>query len=163
MTNRSGTYLTPIDFGSLHYNLAVQLRYTLFYQKHGIPFDSIWSRDESQDAHLALICKKNDTVLAYGCLAKNNPQEFQIHQMVVMPEFQGLGYGSQILEALIQLAQAGKASKIVLNARVDKARFYEKAGFTKVGDIFASAATGVPHIKMKKLVHPSIANSHLRV
>ncbi|MGB8700842.1 MAG: GNAT family N-acetyltransferase [Thermosynechococcaceae cyanobacterium] len=100
-----------IRYGSAQYDQAAQLRYALFYQEHGISYESIFDQDEHQQIHVAVINTNND-VMAYGRLAQNNPLEFQIYQMVVKPDFQGHGFGSAILNALIQLAVEKGASQI---------------------------------------------------
>jgi predicted GNAT family N-acyltransferase len=149
------TYVSVIEFGSAQYVQAAWLRYRLFYQEHNIPFESINSDVEIQDIHIAVLNQNDDRVLAYGRLAQNNSLEFQIHQMVVQPEYQAKGFGSQILHSLINLAREKGARTIVLNARVTRVDFYKKFGFTTMGDIFASASTGVPHIKMQRFIDAS--------
>ena len=139
-----------IDYGSNEYYQAAQLRYRLFYQEHNIPFESIFEPAEKQDLHLAITTSLENIVLAYGRLGKNNSDEFQIYQMVVMPEHQGHGLGMRILHVLIEVAVERGASLLTLNARTTKVRFYQKAGFETIGEVFASYTTGVPHIKMQK-------------
>jgi predicted GNAT family N-acyltransferase len=148
------TYITAIEYGSAHYAQAAQLRYTLFYQVHGILFASIFEPSEPQDYHVAVLHRQDDRVIAYGRLAQNNPLEYQVYQMVVAPEYQQHGFGSQVLEALCQFAVEKGASQIILNARVTMSGFYQKRGFSQVGSVFVSSVTGVPHIKMQKMVKP---------
>jgi predicted GNAT family N-acyltransferase len=149
------TCVSVIEFGSAQYLQAAWLRYRLFYQEHNIPFESINNDAEIQDIHVAVLNRIDDRVLAYGRLAQNNSLEFQIHQMVVQPEYQAKGFGSQILHSLVNLAREKGASTIVLNARVTRVDFYKKFGFRTMGDIFASASTGVPHIKMQRFIDAS--------
>lgn len=100
--------------------------------------------------HLAITTNLGNRVLAYGQLGQNSLNEFQIYQMVVVPEFQGQGLGIRILQALTDLAIERGANRLVLNARVTKVKFYQKFGFESVGKVFASFMTGVQHIKMRK-------------
>jgi predicted GNAT family N-acyltransferase len=152
MVEDSQTDITVIEYGSAHYAQAARLRYTLFYQMHGIRFASIFAPSEPQDYHVAVIRRQDDRVLAYGRLTQNHPIEYQIYQMVVEPEYQRHGFGSQILETLCQLAMENGARQIILNARITMSGFYEKRGFVPVGSVFLSSVTGVPHIKMQKIV-----------
>ena len=142
--------LTFVEYDSLEYHQATQLRYRLFYQEHGIPFKSIFNPQEKQDLHLVIAANRTNHVLAYGRLSQNSIDEFQIYQMVVEPEYQGQGLGKLILQALIDAATNQGASRLVLNARVTKVNFYQKSGFEPIGEVFASSSTGVPHIKMQK-------------
>lgn len=139
-----------IEYGSDEYYQAAQLRYRLFYQEHNIPFESIFEPQEKQDLHVAIIADPGNSVIAYGRLGQNSLQEFQIYQMVVMPEFQGQGLGMNILQTLAEVAVERGASLLTLNARTTKVQFYQKAGFETVGEVFLSSTTGVPHIKMQK-------------
>ncbi|NJM95434.1 MAG: GNAT family N-acetyltransferase [Acaryochloridaceae cyanobacterium CSU_5_19] len=153
MADPSTAYLTRIKQGSPHYDQAAQLRFDLFYREHHIPFESIFDPLENQDIHVAAITYTGDRVISYGRLAQNNPFEFQIHQMVVQPEYQGQGWGTQLLNRLIELAQQKGARIILLNARISKVGFYEKFGFKAVDDVFPSPSTGIPHIRMELIVH----------
>jgi predicted GNAT family N-acyltransferase len=144
--------LKSIEYGSEAYNQAAQLRYELFYREHNIPFESIFDPQEAEDLHLAITANSDDRVLAYGRLGQNQPDEFQIYQMVVLPAYQGRGLGKRLLQGLMEAAIEREADIVVLNARVTKMPFYQKSGFTPVGAVFASSMTGVPHIKMQKVI-----------
>lgn len=142
--------LKLIEYGSDEYHQAAQIRYDLFYHEHNILFESIFEPQEKQDLHLAITASSRNHVLAYGRLGQNSLDEFQIYQMVVMPECQGQGLGKRILQALTERAIERGARRLILNARVTKVKFYQKFGFESVGTVFASSMTGVPHIKMQK-------------
>ena len=141
-----------IDYSSSEYYEAARLRYRLFYQEHGVPFESIFDPQEEQNLHLVITNNSEDRVLAYGQLSQNSSDEFQIHQMVVEPEYQGQGLGKLILQTLITVATQQGANRLLLNARVTKVKFYQKSGFESIGEVFASLSTGIPHIKMQKKI-----------
>lgn len=149
-TQLSNICLKFVEYGSDEYYQAAQLRYRLFYQNHDIPFESIFDEQEQRDLHVALINTQEHRVLAYGRLAQNSPNEFQIYQMVVQPGMQGQGLGAYILRALTEAAAQQGTTLVVLNARVMQAGFYQKFGFKPVSEVFPSSMTGVPHIKMQK-------------
>jgi predicted GNAT family N-acyltransferase len=148
------TDVKTIDYGCPFYHRAAQLRYQLFYQEHNIPFDAIFDKTEPQDTHVAIVNLSNDNLIAYGRLAQHCISEYQIFQMVVAPQYQGQGYGTILLETLIGIAMDQGAHSIVLHARVAKTGFYQKLGFTAIGDVFASPTTGIPHVKMEKQLSP---------
>lgn len=141
-----------VEYGSPEYHQAAQLRYRLFYQEHGIPFEAIFEPQEEQDLHLVITANPENHVLAYGRLGQNSSDEFHIYQMVVEPEYQKKGLGTLILQALSEVAIHQGAGLLVLNARVTKAQFYQRSGFEPIGEVFASSSTGVPHIKMQKKI-----------
>ncbi|MGK7934957.1 MAG: GNAT family N-acetyltransferase [Xenococcaceae cyanobacterium] len=141
-----------VDYGSLEYQQATKLRYRLFYQKHNIPFESIFNLQEKQHLHLVITNKPQNKILAYGRLDRKSADEFQICQMVVEPEYQRQGLGTLILKTLTEVAINQGASLVTLNARVAKMKFYQRYGFEIMGEVFASSSTGVPHIKMQKQI-----------
>ena len=141
-----------IDYSSSEYYEAARLRYRLFYQEHGVSFELIFDPQEEQNLHLVITNNSEDRVLAYGQLSQNSSDEFQIHQMVVEPEYQGQGLGKLILQTLITVATQQGANRLLLNARVTKVKFYQKSGFESIGEVFASLSTGIPHIKMQKKI-----------
>lgn len=150
MSKIKNNQLKFVEYGSDEYHQAAQLRYRLFYQEHDIPFESIFDPQEEQDLHLAITASPINSVLAYGRLGQNSFNEFQIYQMVVVPEYQRHGLGMRILQSLTEAAAERGAGLLILNARITKMQFYQKFGFEPVGEVFASSMTGVPHIKMQK-------------
>lgn len=152
MLEATNYQLKFVEYGSLEYQQAAQLRYRLFYQEHGIPFESIFAPQEKQNLHLVIITKMHNQVLAYGQLKQKNYDEFQICQMVVEPEYQRQGLGTLILKTLTKVAINKGASLVILHARVTKVQFYQRCGFEAIGEVFASLSTGVPHIKMQKKI-----------
>lgn len=152
MSEKTRYQLKQIEYGSEEYDRAARLRYRLFYEQHHIPFESIFDDREKEDWHLAILEILPNRVLAYGRLSRNRDNEFQIYQLVVVPEKQRQGLGKQMLQALTQLAARKGAERLTLNARVVQMEFYQKSGFQPVGEIFPSPKTGVPHIKMQKKI-----------
>ena len=103
---------------------------------------------ETESEHL-MIVGKNSRPLAIGRLHFNTPEEAQIRFMAVDPAAQGRGLGGAILQECERRARAAGATSIVLNARDDAQRFYQKHGFTVIGSaptIFAA----VKHVRMRK-------------
>ncbi len=79
--------------------------------------------------------------------------------MAVAPEAQGRGLGSTILREFARRARAAGATSIVLNARDDAQRFYQKHGFVVVGPA-PTIFDAVKHVRMrKKLERPAAGGS----
>ena len=135
-----------IQAESKYYPQALQLRYALFFQEHGLPFSMVTDKDEGKSTHLAII--ENNVLLAYGRLTILDNNTSQLSQIVVQPGKKGQGYGTKILKELVALSKNKKISKLSLNARVTKTGLYEKMGFKPEGEIFPSKKTGIPHIQM---------------
>jgi predicted GNAT family N-acyltransferase len=140
-----------ITIPSPEYQQACLLRYQLFYQVHGLPFEIALDRGQPEDDHAAILTVDR-TVLAYGRLSQVDSDTYQIFQIVVTPTAQGQGLGRQILQALIDQAECLGARHICLEARTTQLGFYRKLGFTEFGEIFPSSTTGVPHIQMRRSI-----------
>ncbi len=69
--------------------------------------------------------------------------------MAVEPRAQGQGLGCRILQELENRARNAGASSIVLNAREDAQRFYQKYGFITTGPA-PTIFDAVKHVRMRK-------------
>jgi hypothetical protein len=140
--------IKQIELNSELYQQACQLRYQLFYQPHGLSFDSVFNSQETKSLHLGII--DHDLLVAYGQLTQQIDQTYKISQMVVHPNYQRQGLGKKVLAELIKIAQQKNANKIVLDARISAVNFYQQLGFKKIlGTEHPSATTGVPHVYMQ--------------
>jgi predicted GNAT family N-acyltransferase len=140
--------IKQIELNSEIYQQACQLRYQLFYQPHGLSFDSVFNTQETESIHLGTI--EQNLLVAYGQLTQQNAQIYKIGQMVVHPHYQRQGLGKELLAELIAIAKQKNANKIVLDARISAINFYQQLGFRKIlGTEHPSATTGVPHIYMQ--------------
>lgn len=140
--------ITIIDRGSPYYEDALALRYSLFFEKYNLPREVLFDEDESTALHCALV--EVDELIAYGRLNCRGDSLCQISQMVVDPQYQNRGYGMMILKRLVSIANEKDGRSISLNARMHAVGFYQKAGFTSVGEAFRSKRTGVEHIEMRR-------------
>ena len=69
----------------------------------------------------------------------------QLRGMAVLDDVQGLGVGRTLLDAGIARARDVGARYVWARARDSAIGFYERAGFTVVGDAFVDDATGLDH------------------
>ncbi|MGL5940406.1 MAG: GNAT family N-acetyltransferase [Waterburya sp.] len=140
--------IKQIELNSELYKQACQLRYQLFYQSHGLSFDSVFNSPEPESIHLGIV--EQNLLLAYGQLTQQNDQTYKIGQMVVHPNYQRQGLGKKVLAELIAIAKQNNANQIVLDARISAVNFYQQLGFKKIlGTEHPSATTGVPHVYME--------------
>ena len=124
------------------------LRWRLLRHPWGQPRGS--ERDSLEDSAIHLLAT-DDTgrALACGRLHLNSPTEAQVRYMAVDDSVQGQGYGSAILAGLEAEAKRFGALRIVLNARDNAIKFYEKHGYTVIQE--AETLFGVVrHVKMGK-------------
>lgn len=86
-------------------------------------------QDELEGQAIHIIAVEEDKIVGCGRVHFNTDDEAQIRYMAVENEWQGKGVGQMILNALEKKAKANSAKKIVLNARENVVKFYEKSGF----------------------------------
>ena len=108
-----------------YYNLRYQILRKPWGQLPGS------ERDEGEETsiHRMIIDKKTGNALAVGRLQFNSTHEAQIRYMAVADEFQGQGFGSQILSALEEIARKKGSKQMILQARENALQFYKNNGY----------------------------------
>ena len=139
-----------IDTNSPEYLQACKLRYKLFFAEYNLPFSTVYYHRESISIHAVIQEKYTDEVIAYGILTPGENKVDQIHQMVVSPSHQKQGFGTTIIQALIDKAKLQQAQAIILQARTTAVNFYRKFSFEVVSREYPSKKTGVLHVTMLK-------------
>ncbi|MBN2714445.1 MAG: GNAT family N-acetyltransferase [Deltaproteobacteria bacterium] len=122
------------------------LRYELFYRIHGLPESVMDDGLDNNAWHV--YATHGDRVIGYGRVTATPDSWWRVTAMVVATEFQRTGVGSRIMMALMDAAISQHARGLTLTARTSAVGFYLRHGFNTEGDIFPSAITGIPHIKM---------------
>jgi len=79
----------------------------------------------------------------------NQHNVWQIRAMATCLGVRGKGYGAALINAVEDYVRSKKAALIWFNARSGAVGFYQKQGYTIVGDEFEIVAVG-PHFRMKK-------------
>jgi diamine N-acetyltransferase len=88
--------------------------------------------------HVFLIIKEFDNYLGYLSYELNykNSLKTKIHKIYVLPETQGKGVGKILFGEVTTIAKKNGNTVLTLNVNRDNSavQFYEKIGFTKVGE-----------------------------
>jgi predicted GNAT family N-acyltransferase len=134
---------TPSEWES-YFDLRWRILRAPWDQPRGSEKDEI---EETSD-HL-MIAGSDSRPLAIGRLHFNSPDEAQVRFMAVEREAQGKGLGGRILQEFEVRARTAGATSIVLNAREDAERFYQKHGFITVGPA-PTIFDAVKHVRMRK-------------
>ena len=69
-----------------------------------------------------------------------------IGRMAVLKEWRGKGYGSAMLQKMLEELRNRRKQIVMLNAQASAVKFYEKFGFKVSGEEFLEA--GILHVKM---------------
>jgi predicted GNAT family N-acyltransferase len=123
------------------------LRHRVFVVEQGVPAEL--ERDDA-DATAVHALSRDDAgrVLATGRLLLDaaGPGRAVIGRMAADPAARGRGHGAAVLAVLHREAAARGQSAIELHAQVTARRFYERAGYTAVGEEYEEA--GIRHVTM---------------
>ncbi len=83
--------------------------------------------------------------------ALSAPYQYRLRGMATLPEYQRSGLSSELLKMAFPIIKQNLASLLWCNARLTAVGFYEKVGFTKVGETFTIADIG-EHLLMTKKI-----------
>ncbi|MBT5364089.1 MAG: GNAT family N-acetyltransferase [Candidatus Marinimicrobia bacterium] len=122
------------------------LRPNLSYEASIMPLDN-----HPETAHF--VVKKNSKILSVASVYHEDFEEMphkishRLRGMATEPTEQGKGFGAMVLLGLIDYLKKNTSAEILwCNARVTAFGFYEKMGFSILGDIFEIPNIG-PHKK----------------
>jgi len=135
------------------YDIALELRYKLFFKEFDLPKSVTTDELEPVSFHVAI--SKGLDLLAYGRLSPLEPGIFRISQIVVPEDQRRKGYASCLVDKLIDLAKTKGARTIRLNSQTSTKDLYQRIGFREVSDVYKVKLTDVEHIKMAFEIVPS--------
>lgn len=76
-------------------------------------------------------------------------RELQFRKLATLTNLQGRGYGSKLLQWILDYAKDMKFDKVWCNARVDKLDFYKKFGFKETDQRFSK--NGYDYVIIEKV------------
>lgn len=91
------------------------------------------------------VVRATSSWFAKECPEEPGARALQLKGMAVDDSLQTTGYGRALIEAGVALAIEREATVVWARARDSALRFYEKCGFTAVGDGFIDEPTAMPH------------------
>lgn len=133
------------DFG----REAQRLRTEVFVEEQKIPAELEWDAADASALH-AVAYNRFGLALATGRLLEHEPGVAKIGRMAVTGTLRGSGVGRAVLEALVAAARERGFRRVLLHAQASAEGFYQRAGFTVVGERFEEA--GIPHVAMVRSV-----------
>lgn len=122
---------------------VLPLRIEVFVREQGVPLDMEEDADDARSRH-AWIENEAGQVVATGRLLPDG----HIGRIAVARACRRQGLGAHMLAHLIELARQGHITELALHAQTSALPFYERFGFTPVGDVFMEA--GIPHQLMTR-------------
>jgi ribosomal protein S18 acetylase RimI-like enzyme len=121
----------PVTYGNIL--TPDQLRYML---DHIYSLPSL-TRQQQEQQHIFLLASLGYEYIGYASWSLvEKPGIYKLHKLYIHPKTQGLGLGKALIHVVIDQVMAENAAALRLNVnRQNKARnFYEKLGFTVIGE-----------------------------
>jgi predicted GNAT family N-acyltransferase len=122
------------------------LRTRVFVEEQGVP-PEIEQDDADATAVHAVSRDAAGTVVATGRLVERNGIAV-IGRMAADPAVRGRGHGAAVLAELHRQAVLRGYRQVELHAQVGARGFYERAGYTAVGEEYEEA--GIAHVTMRR-------------
>lgn len=98
-------------------------------------YDEKISKIALENTFYSISVYDNDRIVGYGRLIGDNICFMYIHDVMVIPEFQGQKIGTMIMEKLLEKVNEIKKEnpdlRVYLGASKNREKFYEKFGFIK--------------------------------
>ena len=122
------------------------LRTRVFVEEQGVPAEVERDAHDATAVH-ALAEDEDGRVVATGRLLVRCGRAV-IGRMAVDAAARGCGYGAAVLAELHRQAVRHGVTEVELHAQVTARGFYERAGYTAVGDVYEEA--GIAHVTMRR-------------
>jgi phosphoribosylformimino-5-aminoimidazole carboxamide ribotide isomerase len=120
-----------------------KMRKEVMYPEHTI--DQVKLPDDERGDHFGLY-EENKLISVVSVFIKN--EELQFRKFATRAKYQHKGYGTALLQHVMQIAHRARCKKVWCNSRTSANSFYEKFGMKAVGDTWQ--AEGHEFIKMEK-------------
>jgi predicted GNAT family N-acyltransferase len=132
---------TPADWPEV-----AALRTRVFVEEQGVPPEI--EQDAADDDAVHVLSRDDaGAVVATGRLLVRG-RTAGIGRMAADASVRGHGHGAAVLEELHRQAVLRGVTAIELHAQVSARGFYERAGYTAVGEEYEEA--GIPHVTMRR-------------
>jgi predicted GNAT family N-acyltransferase len=136
---------TPADWPEV-----TALRTRVFVEEQGVPPEIERDAADATAVHVLSRGLSGDVagrVVATGRLLLGEGTA-SIGRMAADPRVRGRGHGAAVLAELHRQAALRGVREIELHAQVTARSFYERAGYTAVGEVYEEA--GIPHVTMRR-------------
>ncbi|AJY75630.1 GNAT family N-acetyltransferase [Paenibacillus beijingensis] len=134
-----------MDIRRINKEMAWELRHVVMWPDKDV--DYVKLQDDDEGIHYGLF--SNERVVSVISLFVDG-DEAQFRKFATLRHEQGKGYGSKLLQYVLDEAQSMGIERIWCNARKNKAPFYAKFGLAQTPSIFSKG--GIEYVIMEKLM-----------
>jgi predicted GNAT family N-acyltransferase len=122
------------------------LRHEVFVRGQAVP-EQI-ERDEHDAAADHVVALRDGRLVGTGRLLRRQDGVASVGRMAVAADERGTGVGAAVLRRLEERAVELGLTGVELHAQTGARGFYDRAGYTAVGDVYLEA--GIEHVTMRK-------------
>ena len=138
-----------IAHGSSEYNAELELRNKILRIPLGL---DVYEDDLSNEhCHFHIGAFDNDKLVGVLVLTPISNTEVKMRQVAVEEKLQGKGIGKMLVDFSEKFSREKGFDRIVMHARDSAVPFYEKLGYSKVGDMFTEVT--IPHFELYKSLY----------
>ncbi len=134
--------------GDANIEEALAIRREVFVEDQNVPEElEIDGLDNAAEHYIGYVDER--AVSTARIRLDDKDEHAKIERVSVLSKYQGNGYGKALMVHILSELETRGVIGAHLESQVHARRFYERLGFSAVGETFMDA--GIPHIKMKKL------------
>jgi len=138
--------LKIIDHGTREYQQMVQMRTDILRKPLGLTFSP--EELEKEKTEILIGAFEEEKMLGCCMLVREDAKSCRLRQMAVLNNLQGKGIGRALMHFAENIARDMGYKKIIMHARKTATGFYEKLGYSVIGDEFLEVT--IPHFVMEK-------------
>jgi predicted GNAT family N-acyltransferase len=138
--------LKMIQYGTQEYEQMIVLRRQILRKPLGLDF----SKEElaKEEEHVLLGCFDDEVLEGCCMLVEKSQREIRLRQLAVLSGLQGKGIGRVLMVFAENVARDRRYQKIIMHARISSIPFFDKLGYTVVGEPFIELT--IQHVVMEK-------------
>ncbi|MDQ8014459.1 MAG: GNAT family N-acetyltransferase [Flavobacterium nitrogenifigens] len=89
-------------------------------------------------------------IIGYYSYLRLEENQVKLDNLFILPEYIGKGFGSYLMNDFLERMRNEKCQKIILDSEPNAEQFYQKIGFTKIGEFETSIKNRfMPIMEMK--------------
>lgn len=139
--------IITFEFGTPAYDESIRLRDDILRKPLNMVFYAEDLAKEFDQIHMGYY-DENSVMIACMVLQDYGDNQAKMRQVAVAANQQGKGIGKKMVDFFEAYARQKGFTKVVLHAREVACPFYDKLGYSRVGERFEEV--NIPHYKMEK-------------
>ena len=126
-----------MEIKEVFYEEVWSLRKRVMYPEKDLEYVKL--PDDKDGLHLGLYIE-NELISVISLFV--NGKELQFRKFATLEEKQGCGYGSKLLNKVLEYAKENDIKRVWCNSRIEKTGFYKKFGFSETKESYVKDGRG---------------------